>query len=213
MPKYIIFLIIADRKEASESKDDDDIKKDPVFKKMLEKFLSWIKTEIEAERIKGGEYLLEASEETNVRIDFHNPSKEDLEKEYDGSTLPPQNSSVTRGHQKDASTNILAYYNAEFPTLDEAITWARSCPIAYGGFSLELRQLQHIGDSMNEAPSEVREWIGDHIVSVREHLAEEGKLKKEEDGTQWVKLEDEGGIKEIVAEAEERKAQKGEDKN
>jgi hypothetical protein len=76
---------------------------------------------------------------------------------------------------------------------------------------LEIRQLKDVIMSLNEAPVETKEWVGDHIVSVRERLLEEGKMRKEEDGTQWVKLEDEEGIKELVVEAEERKAQTKQD--
>ena len=106
---------------------------------------------------------------------------------------------------------MLGYYTVEFPTVNEVVAWARSCPVSYDGFALEIRQLKDVIMSLNEAPVETKEWVGDHIVSVRERLLEEGKMRKEEDGTQWVKLEDEEGIKELVVEAEERKAQTKQD--
>jgi hypothetical protein len=214
MPKYVIFLIIANRPPASETKDIAELTKDPVFQKTLNEFLSWVKTEIEAERIKGGDFLLEASDETNIRIDFQNrdtPPEAELEKKDGESVPPPPKSLTTRGHQVDMSANIIGYYTAEFPCLNDVITWGRSCPIYYDGFALEIRQLKDVIMSLNEAPVETKEWVGDHIVSVRERLLEEGKMRKEEDGTQWVKLEDEEGIKELVVEAEERKAQTKQD--
>jgi hypothetical protein len=118
---------------------------------------------------------------------------------------------MTRGHQVDTSANILGYYTAEFPTVNEVVAWARSCPVSSDGFALEVRQLKDLKTSISEAPSEVTEWVGDHIVSTRKQLLEQGRMRREEDGTQWVKLEDEEGIREIVAEAEERGAQKEQD--
>jgi hypothetical protein len=179
--------------------------------KIMQEFLSWTQAEIKAERIKDGAFLLEASEETNIRVDFHNPdtTAETAQEESDGKpSIPPPNSSMTRGHQNDMSTNILGYYTAEFPSVSEVIAWARSCPISYDGFALEIRQLRDTGKSIKEATSEVREWAGDQIVFMQKQLLEQGKMKKEEDGTLWVKLEDEKEVKEIVAEAEKREAQK-----
>jgi hypothetical protein len=214
MPNYVIFLIAANRPGASEAKDDNEITKDPYFQKMLHEFLRWVVAEIEAERIKGGDFLLEASEETNIRIDFHDPDtapEAEVEKKDGGPVLSLPSSMVTRGHQGDMSTNILGYYTAEFPTVNEVVAWARSCPISYDGFSLEIRQLQEFKKSLNDAQPEAREWAGDHIVSTRKKLLEQGKMRREEDGTQWVKVEDEEAVKEIVAEAEERKARKEQD--
>jgi len=229
MPKYVVFLITANRPEAGKTKDNNEITKDPHFQKWLHEFLDWIKAEVKNEHIKDGDVLLESSEDTNIRIDFHEPgtpgspnkpqtipdmlgqSTAEPDKTDSGPALPPPNSSVTRGHQPDMSTNILSYYTAEFPSVNEAIAWARSCPISYDGFALEIRQLKDLKESIDEAPPEVREWTGDYIVSVRKQLLEEGKMKKEEDGTQWVKLEDQEGIKEMVVEAEEREAQKEQD--
>ena len=213
MPNYVVFLIIANR-PADKAKDNTEMTKDPYFQKMLHEFLSWVQAEIKAERIKRGDFLLEASEETNIRIDFHTPDaapEAEPEKNDGEPTLPPPKSSTTHGHQLDTTANILGYFTAEFPTVDEVVAWGRSCPISYDGFALEIRQLRDLQASIDEAAPEATEWVGDYIVSKRKELLEEGKMKKEEDGTQWVKLEDEGGIKEIVAEAEERAAQKEQD--
>jgi len=214
MPRYVVFLITANRLEADKVKDDNETTKDSYFQKMLHEFLSWIQAEIKAGRINGGDFLLDSSEETNIRVDFHNPDaapEADLEKNDGGSALPPPKSSVTRGHQVDMSANILSYYTAEFPSVNEVVAWARSCPISYDGFALEIRQLMDVKTSLSEAPPEATEWVGDHIVSTRKQLLEQGKMRREEDGTQWVKLEDDEGIRKVVAEAEEREAQKEQD--
>jgi hypothetical protein len=214
MPKYVIFLILANRPEAKKDEEDNDKAREPPVDQMIEAFLNWIKGEIKSERIKGGEYLLGSSEETNIRIDFHDAGNALAKKLVEGdgeSPLPPPSSSVTRGHQPDMSTNVLAYYTAEFASVNDVIAWGQSCPISYDGFALEIRELQNTMTAIAEAPAEAREWTGDHIVSIRKKLAEEGKLKEEEDGTKWVKLEDEPVVKEIVAEAEEREAKKVQD--
>ncbi|KAE9370068.1 hypothetical protein N431DRAFT_509004 [Stipitochalara longipes BDJ] len=211
MPNYVVFFLVAHRPEANPTKDDKEITEDPHFQKMLHEFLSWIQAEIKAERIKGSEFLLEASDETNIRIDFQNTYPEpeaESEKNDSEPTLPPPKSAMTRGHQGDTTANILGYFTAEFPTVDDVVAWGRSCPISYNGFALEIRQLKDLKNSISEAPPEATEWVGDHIVAKRKELVEEGKLKKEEDGTQWVKLEDGEEIKKIIAEAEEREAQK-----
>jgi hypothetical protein len=214
MPKYVVFLIFANRPEANTTKDDNEINKDPSFQKMLHEFLSWVQAEIKAERVKGGDFLLEASEETNIRINFRDPDKAseaESQKNDDGPALPPPNSLITRGHQVDTTANILGYFTAEFPTVNEVVAWGRSCPISYDGFALEIRQLRDLKTSISEAPPEATEWVGDHIVATRKQLLEQGKMRREEDGTQWVKLEDEEEIREIVAEAAEREAQKEQD--
>jgi len=214
MPKYVVFLIVANRLGADKTRDDNDITKDPYFQKMLHEFLSWVQAEVKAERVNGGDFLLEASEETNIRIDFHVPDaapEAEAEKSDATPTLPPLDSTMTRGHQVDTTANILGYFTAEFPTVNDVVAWGRSCPISYDGFALEIRQLRDLQTSISEAPPEATEWVGDHIVSTRKQMLEDGKMKKEEDGTQWVKLEDEEVIKEIVADAEERAAQKGQD--
>jgi hypothetical protein len=202
MPKYVVFFITANRPEASDAKDNNEISNEPVFQEIMQGFLSWIQAEIKSERIKDGAFLLDASEETNIRVDFHSPE-----------TVPeiiqegePANSTLTRGHQNDMSTNILGYYTAEFPTVKDVIAWARSCPISYDGFAVEIRQLRDTGEAISEATSEVREWAGDQIVFMRKRLFEQGKMKRDDDGTLWIKLEDEKEIKEIVEEAEKRDA-------
>jgi len=222
MPKYIIFLIIAGRPGASESKtskqDDEATYKDPEFQKTLAAFLDWIKEEFEARRITDGNVLLDASEDTNIRIDFFSPGPEAIQKKDDAApetkegetSLPPPKSSVKRGVQDDVSTSILTYYIAEFPTLNEAIAWGQSCPISFDGLALEIRQLQDLNAAVEEAPQQVREWSGDTIMNGRKRLLEEGKMRRDEDGTLWVKVEDPEGVSEIVAEAEEREAKKEE---
>jgi len=206
MPKYVVFFIAANRPQASEAKDDDDIKNDPYFKKTMQEFLNWIKAEIESERIKDGNFLLDASEETNIRVDFHTPEAAQDETE-DQPTIPPPSSSLTRGYQNDMSSNMLGYYTAEFPALEDVIAWAQSCPISYDGFSLEIRQLQNNEKVVAEAEPEVKEWVGDQILSTRKKMLDQGKMKKEDDGTLWGKVEDDKEIKEIVADAEKRDAQ------
>jgi hypothetical protein len=211
MPKYVVFFIATNRPEANEAKDDNEITSDPYYKKMMQEFLGWIKAEIKSERLKDGAFLLEASEETNIRVDFHNPDTlSETTQDENGVVpdVPPPKSSLTRGHQDDMSSNILGYYTAEFPKVDDVIAWARSCPISYDGFAVEVRQLRDTGEAISEATPEVREWAGDQILSVQKQLLEQGKMKREDDGTLWGKVEDQKEIKEIVQEAEKRDAQK-----
>jgi hypothetical protein len=130
------------------------------------------------------------------------PEKKDVEL-----VLPPPNSSVTRGEQTAVTANILGYYTTEFDTVDNVITWAQSCPISYGGFALEIRELQDTTSSITEAPAEVKGWVGDQIVFMRKQLLEQGKMKRDQDGTLWSKVEDDEEVKELVGEAEKREEQ------
>ena len=68
MPQYVVFLIVANRAGANKEKDNSEITKDPYFQKMLQEFLNWVQAEIKAERVKGGEFLLEASEEDRKSV-------------------------------------------------------------------------------------------------------------------------------------------------
>lgn len=186
------------------------MKSDQLFQKMMQEFLSWMEAELKAERIKGGDFLLEYSKEFNVRVDFHDPDKAPeakLEKNDDLPANPPPKSSMTRGYQDYMSANILGYYTAEFPSLKDVTVWAQSCPISYDGFALEVRQLHEGMKAISEATPEVKEWAGDNILFMRKQLIEQGKMKREEDGTLWAKVVEEDEIKEIVAEAEKREAQ------
>jgi len=212
MPKYVVFLLVANRPEASKTNDDNDneLSSDPEIKKVQQEFLSWIEAENKAERVKGSEFLLDSSEETNIRVDFHDPDTKPeakVEENDSGPAIPSLKSSVTRGHQPDMSTNILCYFTVEFSEVKEVIAWAQSCPLAYSGFALEIRELKGTEASISEAPAEVKEWAGDQIVFTRKRLFEQGKMKKDEDGTLWFKVEDEEGVKEIVVEAEKREEQ------
>jgi len=216
MPKYVVFLIAANRSQSDTTKDDNEIQKDPVFKKIMQEFLNWMGTEMEADHVKGGDFLADSSDETNIRVEFHGPGtapESEPEKNEDGTVIPAPKSSMSHKHQTSVTTNIMGYYTVEFPTMDEVIAWARSCPISYDGFALEIRQLliQDMDRAVSEMPSESKEWAGDQILFARKKLFEEGKLKKEDDGNLWVKIEEDQGIKEIVAEAEKRETEKEQD--
>ncbi|KUJ10924.1 uncharacterized protein LY89DRAFT_689476 [Mollisia scopiformis] len=217
MPKYTVFLIVADRSanrsEEEKKKQSDDVKKDPSFNKFMKEFLDWIGEETNAKRLKSADVLEESTEQTSIRVNFHSDETPAAEAEKDDDTkfMPPTKSLTTRGHLECVSANILGYYTAEFPTINDAATWAQSCPIAFDGFALEIRQLTDTDKTISEATPEVKEWAGDQIVSARKQLVEEGKLKKEEDETLWVKVEDSEEIKEVVTEAEKRLAEKGDD--
>lgn len=206
MPKYVVFMIVANRPEVDETrdKDDKDVSDDPLFKEMLRRFLSWIEAEIKSERLKDGAFVLKSSEETNIRVEFHEGKMKESETGDSKSEIPPPDPSVTHGLQSNMSTNIMGYYTAEFPTVEDVVAWARSCPVSFEGFALEVRQLQDSGAAISEAPSDVKEWAGDQILSTRKQLLQQGKMKKDEEGTLWVKVEEDPKIKKVVAEAEER---------
>lgn len=233
MPKYVIFLIVPNRSEAKHDKEVvQKVAEDPDSRKMLHDIISWINAEVEAKRIVGGESILPASEDTNIRIDFHTRStntndtktglrsalkhfihpstvaRSEAGQKGDDPKLPSSAFTVTRPPQDGMSTNLVSYLTAEFTTVNEVIAWAQTCPIPDGGFSMEIRELKGTAAVFEEAPPEERDTAGDMILSMRKELLEEGKMKKEADGTQWVKLEDEDGIKQVVAEAEEREAKK-----
>jgi hypothetical protein len=209
MPKYAIFLVTAEPSEPSKTKDE--INEDPHLQKMVQEFLSWTEAEIKAERVKNGDFLLNSSEETNIRVDFHDLDKtSEAEPENNGAgpAVPLPNSSVSRGQQTCVSMRILGYLTAEFPTVDAVVLWARSCPLSYEGFSLEIRQLQDAEMSINGAVSQARDWAGEQIVFLRKQLLEQGRMRRDEDGTLWAKVEDTPEVAEIVAEAEKREAEK-----
>lgn len=84
------------------------------------------------------------------------------------------------------------------------VAWAQSCPLSYEGVFLEIRELHDRKEVLNEATEEVEQFAGDQILFMRKQLSEEGKLKTDEDGTMWIKVEEEQGVKEIVADAEKR---------
>jgi hypothetical protein len=210
MPQYVIFFIVQDRPDANDSDDNKSRREEPAFRKVLHDFLGWIAAEIKAERIKSGNFLLESSEETNIQVNFHLPEDAPVaepEKNDEELVIPSAESTVTRDIQLSVSRNILGYYTGEFPALGDVIEWARSCPIGYDRFTLEIRQLYDAQANITEAPSEARDWAADHIVEKRKEQIEQGNMKKDEDGTLWAKVEDPEPIKQIVAEAETRQEQ------
>ncbi|KAH8680683.1 hypothetical protein BX600DRAFT_504443 [Xylariales sp. PMI_506] len=216
MPNYAIFIVDSNRPYIDKTKEDEDIEKSPLAQKMLREFIAWTDTEVKAGRIQGGDFLLKSSAETNVRVEFSNPDEAPAAEQgrngdddnNDGTTLlrkDPQ--AIPEGNDHSTTTTIIGYYNAEFPTIKEAVSWAQSCPISYEGFAIEIRQLQDSETALNNAPSELKEWAGDQIVSVRKQKLEEGKMRKDEDGTLWAKVEDDGVVKEIINDAEKRDVQ------
>ncbi|KAH8895232.1 hypothetical protein GQ53DRAFT_820070 [Thozetella sp. PMI_491] len=208
MPKYVVFIIFPNRPTDKES--GDDMKDNPLFQKLIHEMVTWITSEVEAERLKGGENLVDVSEESSIRVDLQTPdivpSAEPKEPGGD-IALPPPKSSVTRGHQNHASREIRAFYTAEFPTVDDVIAWAQSCPVSYDGFSLEIRALEELDITSSKMPSELKEWAGHRIISRRKELLEEGQLRRDEDGTLWARVVDDKPTKDLVAEAEKREAE------
>lgn len=232
MPKYAVFVVFEDLLALEEATESRDLRDDPVYQKSVRDFLAWGEAEVKADRLKGGDFLHASSEETSIRVEFEdNPevyedaeekkSSEDDEEsgekaspEDDGgiSSSPPPKSSVTRGGRHSVSKDVLGYYTTEFATADEVVAWAQSCPLHSKGFSLEIRQLKEFEKDIADAQADVRRWTGDQMLAVRDKKLEQGQLKRDEDGTLWAKTEvEEGPLKDIIAEAEERKAQREEE--
>ncbi|KAF7541396.1 hypothetical protein G7054_g557 [Neopestalotiopsis clavispora] len=215
MPKYAVFVIFANRRSLDEKEDKESPKGDPLYEKVLRDVFNWIQEEIKAERLKGASFLDESTEETSAKIDFDTPDEvkegklDDLLKENDGDTpLVTPKSSVTRNSRHALTRDIMHYFIIEYPNLDEAIAWAQSCPLSFEGSSLEIRRLHDPMKSVEEMPSDIRERSGDQALATRDKELQEGKLKKDEDGTLWAKVEFEGPVKDVLAEAEERRAQR-----
>jgi hypothetical protein len=211
MPKYVVFFICAE--QPSNEKKSDEIKESPLYQKVMHEMVTWITSEIEGERLKGGENLVDFSEESSIRVDLHTPDETPPAdyKENDGDiTLPPPKSSVTRGQQNHTSREIRALYTTEFPTLDDVIAWAQSCPVSYDGFSIEIRAAEEVDITSSQLPSEFKEWAGHRIVSRRKELLEEGKLRKDDDGTLWARVVDDQPTKDFVAEAEKKESEASE---
>jgi len=208
-------MIIVNRGQVNVTSDDSKAKRrDPAVEEMMHKVLEWIDDEVRAKRIESSEVLLDSSEETDIRVEFHDPdtvSQEEQEKNDKEPEIPHTDPSVKRGGQIATSTDILGFYTVEFPTKDEVVAWARSCPLSYEGVFLEIRELHDRKGVLNEATEEVKQYAGDQILFMRKQLSEEGKLKTDEDGTMWIKVEEEQGVKEIVADAEKREAKNEEE--
>lgn len=114
---------------------------------------------------------------------------------------------MLRGPKHSQITHLRASYFVEYPTSEEVIAWAKSCPVAFDGFSLEIRELEDPKVPLKSAPEDMKEWIGDQIVSKRKELVEKGDMKKDDDGTLWAKIKDEDWTKEMIIEAEKRDAE------
>ncbi|KAK6224119.1 hypothetical protein LQW54_000266 [Pestalotiopsis sp. IQ-011] len=232
MPKYAVFVVYEDLLALEEVTESRDLRDDPVYQKSVRDFLAWGEAEVKADRLKGGDFLHASSEETSIRVEFEdNPeayedageektsggdenSEDKATQETDGANSPPPpKCTVTRGGRHSVSKDVLGYYKTEFATADKVVAWAQSCPLHTKGFSLEIRQLKEFDKDIADAPADVRRWTGDQMLAVRDKKLEQGQLKRDEDGTLWAKTEvEEGPLKDIIAEAEERKAQREEDK-
>ncbi|ETS73849.1 hypothetical protein PFICI_14795 [Pestalotiopsis fici W106-1] len=222
MPKYSVFVIFANRPALDESDDGEKPHGDPLYERILRDFFNWMQGEIKAERLQGADFLDESSEETSIKVDFQTPDEvkegklDDKLKESsiddaadDGAPpLVASKSSVRRGSQHALSRDILGYFTIEFPTVDDVIAWAQSCPLSFEGCSLEIRRLHDTKKAIEDIPPDIRERTGDQMLATRERNLQEGKLKKNDDGTLWAKVELEGPAKDMLDEAEERKAQK-----
>lgn len=233
MRKYAVFVVYEDLLALEKATEGRNLYDDPVYQKSVRDFLAWGEAEVKADRLKGGDFMYPSSEATSIRVEFEDDPEAygDAEEKTSGddkepggkaaladdggnssSALPPPppKSTVTRGGRHSVSKDVLGYYTTEFPTADEAVAWAQSCPLHGKGFSLEIRQLKEFEKDIVGAPADVRQWAGDQMLAAREKKLEQGQLRRDEDGTLWAKAEVEGPLKDVIAEAEERKAQREE---
>ncbi|KAF3025141.1 hypothetical protein E8E14_014705 [Neopestalotiopsis sp. 37M] len=195
--------------------EDESLKGDPLVQKVMHDVVTWIQEQVKAGRLKGADFLVESSEETSIKIDFDTPDDvkdgklDDMLEENDGeSPLVTPKSSVTRGSQHALTRDILNYFTVEFPSLDDAISWAQSCPLSFEGSSIEIRKLQDTKTAVENTPADIRERTGDQMLATFDKELQEGNMKKSNDGTLWHKVELEEPLQDVLAEAEERRAQK-----
>ena len=81
--------------------------------------------------------------------------------------------------------------------MDTVIEWLEGYPLYGDGLSFEIRQLvEQVEDK------QAKGFIVDQIVLGREKLKQEGKLRKDEDGSTWMKVEIED--EKLKGEVEER---------
>lgn len=207
MPEFLILFLFPKSSQASKDVGEtvEEAKENPLLRKAITEMTAWIEDELKAQRLTSGGVLLDSTADTDVRVNYHNPDEQAHDNAEGGISLPPSKSSVVRGPQANVSASISQYYVAKFPTIDNVVAWAQSCPISYDGFALEIRKLQSAAEILDEVDGETADRIGDLVVSQRTKLIEEGKMKKEEDGTLWAKVEDdEEQVREMVKKAEER---------
>lgn len=63
MPRYTVFMIIANRCQANVTSDDSKAKRrDPAIEEWMHKVLAWIDDEVRAKQIESSEVLLDSSE-------------------------------------------------------------------------------------------------------------------------------------------------------
>lgn len=208
MSEFLVLFLFP--KPPTQSKDDgealEEAKEDPLVRAAIAEMTTWIEAELKAQRLTSGGVLTESTAETDVRVNFHNPDEPAKETAEEGTiSLPPSKSSVVRGPQANVSAAISYYYVVKFPTIEDVVAWAQSCPISCDGFALEIRKLQSSAEILGEVDGETSDHIGDLVVSQRKKAMEEGKMKKEEDGTLWAKVEaSDEKIEEVIKKAEER---------
>lgn len=207
MSEFLVLFLFP--KSANPSKDAEETieeaKEDPILRKAIAEMTTWIENELKAQRLTSGGILTDSTADTDVRVNFHNPDEPAHDTAEEGISLPPSKSSVVRGPQANISARISYYYVVKFPTIEDVVAWAQSCPISCDGFALEIRKLQSAVEILDEVDGETSDRIGDLVISQRKQMIEEGKMKKEEDGTLWAKVEDKDEkLRKVVQKAEDR---------
>ena len=125
-----------------------------------------------------------------------NPVREAKDIEY-----PPAPTTVVRGPSGGITSRFVGYYVLRRETIDEVIAWTQSVPVFTGSVGFEIRLLDYPWGDKNE---ETKKVIVNHTVACNEKLVHAGKLKRDDDGTWWRKVENDNDEEEarLVAEAE-----------
>lgn len=111
---------------------------------------------------------------------------------------PPPLTSIIRWAVESDTSQLVSYYILKRDNMDEIVEWANSAPIFTNRLSFEIRQLTEdlIFDNAEA-------FVVEEVVSAKEKLMQEGKLRKDADGTYWIKIEiEDEALAEKVADAE-----------
>lgn len=200
MPNFLIlFTSKHDTSRSGESAEDEenvDLKK--IIAASMQLYQKWMTDELQAQRIIHSGGALDASKQTQARIRFQDAGIDDkfLDKlmsltdgTIDASDGLKPVSQIDVGPIDDPVA-ITSYFIVKQESLEAVLDWAKTAPIFAPGISFEIRQLI---EEIEDEPS--RDFVVEQVIGIREKMVGEGKMKIDEDGTHWVKLDDEEDLK------------------
>lgn len=203
MPNFFILLTSKhDTRKSEDTNDDtnDEVQKitDKVTAASIQLFQKWMTDELQAQRIIQSGGTLPASEQTQARINFQDAGigeagVDKLVGIADGTVnaedCPKPLVNIESGPIDDPVA-ISAYFIVKQDSMQAALDWAKTAPIFGPNMSFDIRQLL---EDVEDEPS--RDFVVEQVVSIREKLVQEGKMKINQDGTHWVKVDDKEDLK------------------